>query len=97
MTVLVQAKTWFQEGLGYSYNLREQGLPADWLLDLVSIGFHNSLHSFGFQSLAQLEEGSQKFVDEKMELPSPVEAPSVKGSVNGSTAGNVLSASHHLL
>eukprot|EP00884_Botryococcus_braunii_P016109 jgi/Botrbrau1/3181/Bobra.37_2s0011.1 len=29
-----------RDSLGYSYSVKEQGLPADWLLDLVSIGFH---------------------------------------------------------
>eukprot|EP00884_Botryococcus_braunii_P016094 jgi/Botrbrau1/3168/Bobra.37_2s0003.2 len=83
-----EAKAWFQDNLGYSYSVKEHGLPADWLLDLVSIGFHNSLHSYGFQTINQLEEASHKFIEEKIGPPVPQETPSKKdGSVTGSVNG----------
>eukprot|EP00884_Botryococcus_braunii_P002265 jgi/Botrbrau1/12039/Bobra.0293s0015.1 len=71
---------WFQYSLGYSYNVNENGLPADWLLDLVSIGFHNSLHSYGFKTIPQLEEASNKFIQEKLNLSDCSGSVSMKDS-----------------
>jgi hypothetical protein len=74
----MQAVDWFHQSLGYSYNVEVQGLPADWLLDLVSIGFHGSLHSYGFENIGQLQEASQKFAQEKLCLPSLEKFPSLE-------------------
>jgi hypothetical protein len=60
--VVAQVTHWFQHSLGYSYNVHEHGLPADWLLDLVSIGFHNSLHCYGFKTITTTGEASKKFI-----------------------------------
>lgn len=88
---------WFNHTLGYSYNVEEQGLPADWLLDLVSISFHNSLHSYGFKTIPQLEEASNKFIQEKLNLPAWNASASMKessvesgspGTPNGSVMGS---------
>lgn len=81
--VPMQATDWFHHTLGYSYNVEQQGLPADWLLDLVSIGFHNSLHSYGFKTINQLEEASQKFIQERLEIPAPNGFSSLKRDASG--------------
>jgi hypothetical protein len=77
---------WFHTTLGFSYKVEEQGLPADWLLDLVSTGFHNSLHSYGFENVAQLQEASKKFVKERMGQSLPDLLASMKESTHGSVA-----------
>eukprot|EP00884_Botryococcus_braunii_P000761 jgi/Botrbrau1/10686/Bobra.139_2s0016.1 len=81
---VTEATDWFHHRLGYSYNVEEQGLPADWLLDLVSIGFHNSLHSYGFQTAKQLEDASQKFIHEKLVMPNLEIIGSPKDSISSS-------------
>jgi hypothetical protein len=48
--------------------VEESGLPADWLLDLVSIGFQSTLHRTGFQNLDQLDNASEMFV-QQLTLP----------------------------
>jgi hypothetical protein len=68
---------WFRNSLGYSYAVEKNGLPADWLLDLVSIGFHNSLYSYGFKSLDEVKDASEKFCAQLV-LPSPALSPSKK-------------------
>eukprot|EP00884_Botryococcus_braunii_P014363 jgi/Botrbrau1/22928/Bobra.0030s0006.1 len=73
-----EATDWFRNSLGYSYSVEKNGLSADWLMDLVSIGFHNSLYSYGFKSMAELTAASEKFRDQLV-LPTPVLA-SRKGS-----------------
>lgn len=89
---IAQVAYWFQHTLGYSYNVEEQGLPADWLLDLVSIGFHNSLHSYGFQTVTQLEEASNKFINEKLDLAACNGSASMKESMMESGSPSMLPA-----
>lgn len=83
---------WFRNSLGYSYSVEKNGLPADWLLDLVSIGFHNSLYSYGFKSLDEVKAASEKFASQLV-LPSPALSPSKK---NLSFDGTVTYLQRHL-
>lgn len=60
----VQAVQWFS-CLGFPY-VETQGAVSDWLLDLVSVGFHDSMGSegMGLDSLEAVQAASARFKTE---------------------------------
>ncbi len=60
---LDQVTEWFTDGLDYSYSPEVHGTPCDWLLDLVSVGFHNQSQPFhhGLGTFADVVEASTSY------------------------------------
>eukprot|EP00884_Botryococcus_braunii_P010510 jgi/Botrbrau1/19460/Bobra.0338s0080.1 len=74
-----EAVHWFQ-CLGFQY-AEAQGAVSDWLLDLVSVGFHDSMGSegLGLSSLEDVQAAAQRFASDVL--------PSNMGLLGKSTSG----------
>jgi hypothetical protein len=67
---LEQALNWFTSDLGFNYNPAQHGSQADWLLDLVSINFHEQPTAINDRmlSLDDVREASERFKNKRLPI-----------------------------
>lgn len=63
-----QALQWFTVHLGYNYNPQHNGSHADWLLDVVSVNFHERSTAVRDRMLSEEEviQASDRFKEERL-------------------------------
>eukprot|EP00884_Botryococcus_braunii_P000584 jgi/Botrbrau1/10526/Bobra.7_1s0007.1 len=71
-----RALQWFTTNLGFSYNPQQNGSQADWLLDLVSVNFHEQPTAIHDRMLSEddVRDASERFKAERLPVNMGSEA-----------------------